>query len=304
MILIVGGSGHLGRATARRLLAQGKEVRIMTRNPAAVADLTRQGAQVVEGDLRNSAQIQGACRGAEQVLAAAHALNGKGGNNPASVDDLGNRHLIAAAGDAGVKHFIFISIQGAGPEHPIEFFRIKYTIEEYLRASGLSYTILRPSAYMDLWGELIGEPILKQGKVTIFGSGENPINFISVDDVAEMICLALADPRALNRSIDLGGPENLTMNQVAGIFETLRGQEAEKRHVPLAAMRVMSVIMRPLNPALARLIRNSVFMDRADLRFDPAETNREFPLPLTRFEDWSRAHFGQAATRGKIVSEM
>ena len=299
MILIVGGSGYLGQATARRLLAQGEEVRIMTRNPASVADLTRQGAQVVEGDLRNSAQIQAACRGVEQVLAAAHALNGKGDNNPVRVDDLGNRYLIDAARDAGVKQFIFISIQGASSQHPLEFFRIKFAIEEYLRASGLSYTILRPSAYMELWGELIGEPILKQGKVTIFGSGENPINFISVDDVAEMIYLALADPRALNRSIDIGGPENLTMNQVAGIFEALRGQAAIKRHVPLAAMRVMSVIMRPLNPALARLISNGVFMDRADLRFDPTETCREFPLPLTRFEDWSRAHIGQATVSGK-----
>lgn len=293
MILIVGGSGHLGRATALRLLAQGKAVRVMTRNPSAAADLSQHGAEVMSGDLRNPAQLQSACRGAEQVLAAAHALNGKGDNNPSRVDDLGNRHLIDAARTYGIKHFIFISILGASPEHPLEFFRIKYRIEDYLRASGLNFTILRPSAYMDLWGELIGEPILKQGRATIFGSGDNPINFISVDDVAETVCTALEDHRALNTSIDIGGPQNLTMNQVAQIFEKLSGHKAQKRHIPLVAMRAMSLFMRPINPTLSRLIQNGIYMDRADLRFDAAETNREFPLPLTCFEDWSRAHFGQ-----------
>jgi len=293
MILIVGGSGRLGRATALRLLAQGKAVRVMTRSPSSVVDLEQRGVEIVSGDLRNPAQLHHACQGIEQVLAAAHALNGKGNNNPSSVDNLGNRHLIDAARTSGVKHYIFISIQGASPDHSLEFFRIKYAVEDYLRASRLDYTILRPSAYMDLWGELIGVPILEHGKVTIFGSGENPINFISVDNVAEMVCMALEDQHALNRTIDLGGPQNLTMNEVAQIFEKLSGHSATKRYIPLAAMRVMSLFMRPINPTLSRLAQNGVYMDQADLRFDTTKTNREFPLPLTFFEDWSLAHFGQ-----------
>lgn len=294
MILIVGGSGHLGRAVARRLLTQGKKVRVMTRNPPALSDLAQQGVEVVVGDLRNPAQIKNACMGIEQVLAAAHALNGKGRNDPSNVDDQGNRRLIETAKIEGVKHFIFISILGASREHPLEFFRIKHRIEDHLRTSGLAYTILRPSAYMDLWAELIGEPILRQCRVTIFGRGENPINFISVDDVAEMINLALEEPRALNRSIDLGGPQNLTLNQVVKIFEALRGQPAQKRYVPLAVMRAMSVLMRPINPGLARLIQNGIFMDRADLSFDTNGIPLDFQLPLTLFQDWAHAHFDQA----------
>ena len=293
MILIVGGSGHLGRVAARRLLTQGQKVRVMTRNPPALSDLAQQGAEVVGGDLRDPDQIRNACQGVEKVLAAAHALNGKGTNNPANVDDQGNRRLIETAKIYGVKHFIFISILGASQEHPLEFFRIKHRIEEHLRTSGLPYTILRPSAYMDLWAELIGEPILRQGKVTIFGRGENPINFISVDDVTAMIGLALEDPHALNRSIDLGGPQNLTLNQVVKIFEDIRGQPAQKRYVPLAAMRAMSVLMRPINPGLARLVQNGIFMDRGDLSFNANGTQLEFKLPLTSFQDWAHARFGQ-----------
>src|SRR5712691_7356774 len=219
MMLIVGASGRLGSVVAQRLLAQGKPVRLMTRNPFSLAHLKQQGAEVVSGDLRAPASLASACQGVEQVLAAAHALDGKGDNNPQTVDDMGNRHLIDAAKAAGVKHFIFVSVLGASPDSPLEFFRIKYRTEEYLRASGLSFTILRPSAYMELWAQLIGQPIVEQGKTTIFGRGNNPINFVSVEDVTRFVCIALEESRVCNRVIEVGGPENLTFNQLAETFE-------------------------------------------------------------------------------------
>src|SRR5437763_8745769 len=199
MMLIVGASGLLGSVVAQRLLAQGKPVRAMTRNPLSLAHLQQQGTEVVSGDLRNPTSLLSPCEGVEQVLAAAHALVGKGDNNPQTVDDAGNRHLIDAAKAAGVKNFIFVSVQGASPDSPLEFFRIKYRTEEYLRASGLSFTILRPGAFMDLWAQLIGRPRLEQDKTTIFGRGNNPINFVAVEDVARFVCTVLADPRAHNR---------------------------------------------------------------------------------------------------------
>ena len=180
MILIVGASGRLGSAVAQRLLAEGKQVRLMTRTPSNLVDLKRQGAEVVSGDLRNPESLKNACQGVEQVLAAAHALVGKGDNNPQTVDDAGNRQLIDAARAAGVKHFVFLSILGASPDAPVEFFRIKNHTEEYLRTSGLNFTIIRASAFMDLWAQLIGQSIVEQGKTTIFGRGNNPINFVAV----------------------------------------------------------------------------------------------------------------------------
>jgi len=288
MILIVGASGRLGSVVAQRLLAQGKPVRLMTRTPLNLAHLKQQGAEVVSGDLRNSASLVSACQGVEQVLAAAHALVGKGDNNPQTVDDAGNRHLIDAAKAAGVKHFIFVSVQGASPDSPLEFFRIKYRTEEYLRASGLSFTIFRPGAFMNLWAQLIGQPILEQGKTTIFGRGNNPINFVAVEDVAHFVCTALEDPRARNQVIEVGGPENLTLNQVAEIFERVSGRQAKKRHIPLPMMRVMSILMQPINPALSRQIRTGIYMDTANLRYDMTETARAFGIQLTPLEEIAR----------------
>jgi uncharacterized protein YbjT (DUF2867 family) len=262
----------------------------MTRTPLNLAHLKQQGVEVVSGDLRDPASLLSACQGVEQVLAAAHALTGKGDNNPQTVDDAGNRQLIDAAKAAGVKHFVFISVMGASPNAPVEFFRIKYRTEEYLRASGLSFTIIRPSAFMDLWAQLIGQPILKQRKATIFGRGNNPVNFVAVEDVARFVCIAFADPRAHNRVIEVGGPENLTLNQVAEIFAGVSGRQAKKRHVPLPMMRAMSILLRPVNPALSRLIRLSIYMDTAPQCYDMTETLKLFPLPLTRLKEWIQHH--------------
>jgi uncharacterized protein YbjT (DUF2867 family) len=250
---------------AQRLLTQGKPVRAMTRTPSTLAHLQQQGAEVVNGDLRDPASLLRACEGVEQVLAAAHALVGKGDNNPHTVDDAGNRQLIDAAKAAGVQHFIFVSVQGASPDSPLDFFRIKYRTEEYLRASGLNFTILRCSAFMELWAQLIGQPILEQGKTIIFGRGNNPINFVAVEDVAHFVSMAFDDPRARNQVIEVGGPENLTFNQMAEIFERASGRQAKKRHVPLPMMRLMSILMQPINPALSRQIKAGIYMDTANL---------------------------------------
>ncbi len=288
MILIVGASGRLGGTVAKRLLAQGKAVRLMTRTPSNLVHLKQQGAEVVSGDLRNPASLLSACEGVEQVLAAAHALTGKGDNNPQTVDDAGNRQLIDTARAAGVKHFVFLSILGASPDAPVEFFRIKYHTEEYLRASDLSFTIIRPSAFMDLWAQLIGLPILEQGKTTIFGRGNNPINFVAVEDVARFVCIAFENSRTRNEVIEVGGPENLTLNQVAETFERVSGRQAKKRHIPLPMMRAMSILMQPVNPALSRQIRLGVFMDTANLCYDITEMSRTFGVQLTTMEDIAR----------------
>jgi len=288
MILIVGASGRLGGTVAKRLLAQGKAVRLMTRTPSNLVHLKQQGAEVVSGDLRNPASLLSACEGVEQVLAAAHALTGKGDNNPQTVDDAGNRQLIDTARAAGVKHFVFLSILGASPDAPVEFFRIKYHTEEYLRASDLSFTIIRPSAFMDLWAQLIGLPILEQGMTTIFGRGNNPINFVAVEDVARFVCIAFENSRTRNEVIEVGGPENLTLNQVAETFERVSGRQAKKRHIPLPMMRAMSILMQPVNPALSRQIRLGVFMDTANLCYDITEMSRTFGVQLTTMEDIAR----------------
>lgn len=291
MILIVGATSKLGRALIPLLLAEGAAVRAMTRTPEKADDLKQPGVEVVSGDLRDRASLAKACEGAEKVLAAAHAFLGRGDNTPEKVDNAGNRNLIDAAKAAGVKHFVFTSALGAGADHPVDFFRIKYQSEEYLRNSGLSYTILRPAPFMEMWAELIGKPVVTRGKATIFGRGKTPVNFVSVEDVARFAKIALFDASARNQVISIGGPENLTVEQVVEIFERVSGRQAKKSHVPLPLMRAMRWLTRPINPALSRQIAMGIFMDTADQVFDMSATLQRYPLELTRLEEVVRRRY-------------
>ncbi|MBI5032323.1 MAG: SDR family oxidoreductase [Chloroflexi bacterium] len=292
MYLLVGATSKLGVRVARRLLADGKPVRAMTRTPAKAEELKKLGAQIVQGDLRDAGSLKRACAGVEKVFDAAHGFPGEGNNNPFTVDQDGNRALVDTAKAAGVKHFVFTSMLGAGVVNSVDFFRIKYASEEYLCASGLSYTILRPSAFMESWATLVGEPIIKTGKTTIFGRGDNPINFVSVDDVARYALIALDDQRARNQIIEIAGPENLTMNQVAAVFEKLAGHPAQKSHVPLPMMRIMSAMTRPFNPAFSRQVAAGISMDTEGWAFDPNQVLNPFRLQATKLEEFARATYG------------
>lgn len=292
MILIVGASGRLGGIVARQLLAQGRPVRAMSRSPQKLSALAQAGAEVVVGDVRNPASLAQACRGAEQVVSAVHAFNSVGDNTPRTVDDQGGRRLIEAASAAGVRHFVMLSIYGARADHPIDVFRAKVSAEQALRGSGLSFTILRPTAFMELWLDIMAEPMRAQGRALIFGRGVNPINFVSVEDVARFVLIGLLDPQARGQLIEVGGPENLSLTQVVAIIERVTGRVARKQHIPLPALQALSVAARPIRPAFARRAASGVLMDTQDMRFDPAPTLSRFPGELRRMEDVARERFG------------
>ena len=101
--------------------------------------------------------------GAQTVVSAVTGFAGRGSMNPRTVDGEGNRNLIRAAQEAGVEHFILVSIHGAAPDHPMELYRENYRAEQALMNSRLEWTILRPTVYMETWGGIVGSPILQTG---------------------------------------------------------------------------------------------------------------------------------------------
>lgn len=277
MILLAGGTGNLGRRVVRLLAARGLPVRVLTRDPARAAGLASAGVEVASGDVRDPASIARAVAGARVIISAIQGFSGTGGDSPETVDHAGNGILVRAAHEAGAEHFILVSVQGAAPDHPMGLFRAKYRAEQELRASGLAWTILRPTASMETWAQLVGKPLIETGKTRIFGRGENPINFVAADDVARFVELAVVDPALRGELVEVGGPENLTMRQVARTFEGTAGKAGKVSHVPLPMMRALAVLLRPVNPTIARQIQAGVVMDTRDMAFDPAETVRRFP---------------------------
>ena len=273
MILVAGGTGTLGTRLVPRLAEAGHVVRVLTRDPARAQHLAGPGVQVVCGDVRDPAQVAQAVRGAGTVISAVHGFAGPGRVSPATVDRAGNAHLIGAAARAGAT-FVLVSVVGAGPAHPIGLFRAKRAAEEMLRASGIPWTIVRATAFMEPWATIMGRMLETSGKIVVFGRGDNPVNFVSATDVAALVERAVTAPGLRGQVLEIGGPDNLTFNQVAAILQETTGRHATVRHIPRPALRVMASLTAGIKPALARQARAALAMDTIDMTFDPTATRR------------------------------
>jgi nucleoside-diphosphate-sugar epimerase len=129
---------------------------------------------------------------------------------------------------------------------------------------------------------------LTTGKTTIFGSGNNPTNFISARDAARIAVIALTNPEMKNRTIEMGGCDNVTKNQIAEMYGRFSGRNPKVTHVPTGVMKFMAPILRPIQPVISRLMLLSVWGDITDQTFDPTAMLEEFPMTLTRVEDFIR----------------
>jgi uncharacterized protein YbjT (DUF2867 family) len=281
VIVVAGGTGTLGTRLVPRLTAQGQAVRLLTREPARAQHLAGPGVDLVRGDVRDPRSVAEALDGASTVISAVHGFAGPGGVSPASVDRAGNAHLIAAAANVGAA-FVLMSVVGASPAHPIELFRAKHAAEEMLRASGIPWTIVRATAFMETWAEIMSRPLQASGKILVFGRGDNPINFVSATDVAALAERVVTDPGLRGQVLELGGPGNLTFNQLAAMMQEVSGRRGAVRHIPRPALHTMAWLTAAIKPALARQACAALFMDTHDMTFDSSATRRAFPdLPHT-----------------------
>jgi uncharacterized protein YbjT (DUF2867 family) len=281
MILMVGASGHLGSLIVERLLTQGMSLRLLSRRPETLAKWRKEGVEIFEGDLRDAGSLAVACQGVTHVVTTAHAAEGSLGNTPVEVDLLGNRALIAAAKGAGVEHFVFVSAHSAHPDSPVDVFRFKYQSEQELRASGMAYTILRPTHLMDTWVGLLGKPILTQQAVTLYGRGDNALCLVATSDVAAFTVMALKEPNARNQTLTIGGPERHTLRQVVACFEHLLDHPIRVRTIPRPMLRLAALGLRPFNPVLSRQAMMSWLVDTRDQTIDMTGTLQRYPVRLT-----------------------
>src|SRR3712207_6813787 len=121
MILVVGATGVLGGMITRKLLEQGNDVRILVRPQSNYRPLVEAGAQPVFGDLKDRSSLDPAVEGIDTVVTTANSASRGGDDTVQSVDLEGNRNLVEAAAQAGVKHFIFTSALGADASSPVPF---------------------------------------------------------------------------------------------------------------------------------------------------------------------------------------
>jgi uncharacterized protein YbjT (DUF2867 family) len=275
--------------------ASDRRVRVLARHPIPDG-IPGDDMEVVTGDVRDSDTLDVAIDGVQTVVSA---MSGFGGREPLgthAVDRDGNLRLIDAARASGVSHFVLLSIHQAAPDHPMPMLRDKWAAEEALRASGLSWTIIRPTAYLETWLGILGDPLATSGTTRVFGRGQNPINFVSAADVARFVKLAMVEPDLRGAAIEVPGPQNLTLDELAAVVGTAIGQPARIRHVPPLGMRLARLLTRPFKPVLSAQIAAALVMDARDMSVDGPSRRAAYPaIPMTTAVDVAAGMFGSGA---------
>jgi uncharacterized protein YbjT (DUF2867 family) len=286
LILVAGGTGLLGAQVVELLRKRNLEVRVLTRDRSRADRLVELGAVVIEGDVRDQAAVRRAVEGVQTVVSAIHGFVGRRGVNPATIDRGGNRNLVLAGRSSGVESVVLLSADAAAPDHPMDLMRMKYAAEQDLKGSGLGWTIIRPTAFMETWCEVLGRPLLETGATKVFGRGENPVNFVAASDVARLVELAVVDSGLRGETIGAYGPQNLTTSQFVDVFQSTTGATGKVGHIPPAAMRVAAVLMPMIYPAIGRQIRAGLVMDRAAMARDDSEFRHCYPtIPVTNLAE-------------------
>jgi NADH dehydrogenase len=240
MYLIAGATGILGGEICRQLGAAGKPFRAMVRptsDPEKVAALESSGAELVEADLKDRGSLDRACEGATAVLSTVTSmLSQQPGDSIAAVDRDGQINLVDAAEGAGVPRYAYISFsRHIDSDAPLA--NAKRDVERRLEESNLGYTILRPAFFMELaFNPMLGFDAAN-GKIVVYGTGENKISFVSIADVASFAIEAVERDTAARQTFEVGGPEPLTQMEAVRIFEDIAGREFELQMVPEEALR-------------------------------------------------------------------
>jgi uncharacterized protein YbjT (DUF2867 family) len=260
-----------------------------TGDASRIDELRAAGAELAMGDLKDPASILAACAGATAVLSTASSmLSRQPGDTIEGVDRLGQLQLIEAAKSAGVKHFVYLSFSPIAEDFGLQ--RAKREVERALIASGMTYTILRPTFFMEIWlSAALGFDVAAR-RARIFGTGENPISWISFPNVAEFAVRSIDTPAARNATFTLGGPEALAPLEVVRIFEEVGGAPFTVEFVMESVLRAgKASARRALDEAFAALSLGYAHGEAIDMR--PAL--EAIPVRLVGVREYSKWLFNE-----------
>jgi NADH dehydrogenase len=275
----------------RRLASAGKPFRAMVRStsdPAKKEALNQLGGQLAEGDLKDGSSLLRACADATAIVTTPTAiLSQQHGDTFESVDLRGQMQLVDAACAAKVGHFVFISVSGSLLKHRDNpLCAAKQAVENHLRQSGLTYTILRPTFFTEIWLTPHLGFDFANAKATIYGSGENKISYISLHNVADFAVAALSNSAARNAVLELGGPEALNQLEVVRIFEQTAGRAFEKQFVSEEALQARKVVA---TNAVERTFADLTLAAARGERIDMGETFEKFSVHPRLVREYAKA---------------
>lgn len=251
MILVTGGTGFVGSHVVQRLRQENLPVRVVARAPEKAGELRDLGAEVVPGDIADPASLAAAAAGCERIIHLVGIIQEGRGFTFRSIHVEGTRNVLAAAKQAGARHVLYQSALGTRENAKSEYHRTKWEAEQLVKESGIPFTILRPSLIYgagDAFTNRLSEMIRLSPVLPVIGSGRSRVQPISIDDVAACIVKAVQDEAFFNRTFEIGGPEQLTYEQVTQAIAEALGVNRPTVHMPMLFMRTMAKVAETVLP--------------------------------------------------------
>jgi len=287
LILVTGATGNQGSAIAHHLLQRGNfKVRALVRDPnkpASVA-LEQAGAELVVGDLNDRASLDRALQGAYGVVSLQIILDG------IDTEIRQGKAVADAASSARIQHFVYSSVGSAERNTGIPHFDSKFQVEEYIRASELPYTILRPVFFFYNYNMM--RPMVDAGTLFQPLSPETKLQQLSEEDYGEMVADVFDRPADfMNREIEVASVE-MTMPEIAAAFSRVLGKTVEYQQIPFEAFE------QQIGEELTIMYR---WFENVGYAADLAQLKRDFPAQ-TDFESYLREHGWQNQPEAQPMS--
>ena len=245
-VLVVGGTGTLGRQIARRALDDGHQVRCMVRTPRKAAFLQEWGCELTRGNLLEPDSLDYALDGVDAVIDAATSRP----DDPKSIyitDWDGKVNLLRACERAEVKRFVFLSLLGAHRHRSVPLMDIKACTENLLESSDFDYTILQGAAFMQGVISQFAIPVLESQTVWVSGS-PTAIAYMNTQDVARFAVAALNRPETIRNSFPVVGPKAWNSGEVVQFCERCTDKSARVFRMgpaPILALQAVASFFEP-----------------------------------------------------------
>ncbi len=286
-VLVAGATGFLGGEICRQLIGKNKNVKGLVRATSdanKVAKLKELGVEIVAGDLKDKSSLENALHGISAIISTVSStLSRQAGDSIQTVDDEGQNNLIDAAVAANISQFVYVSFCAMPGQFPLQ--TAKRKVEKHLAESGLNYTILQPTFFMEVWLSPALGFDYPNAKATVYGEGKNRISWIAIKDVASFAVASLDNPVTKNRSIELGGPTALSPLEVVNIFEASHGKKFELQFVPEEALRTQKdAAQDPLSESFAALMLSFAHGSEIDMK----DIIDVIPMQLTSVNDYAK----------------
>lgn len=284
-VLVIGGTGMLGEPVARKLLADGHTVRVLSRRPEAARQRFGDAVEVAGGDVEDEAAVRAAMQGCTAVHLS---LDGAGDWD---LERRGAEVVARAAGECGLRRISTISGASACEENAwFPMTRAKLDAEKAIRECGVPYTIFRCTMFMETL------PTFVQGeKAMVMGKQRVKWHFIAARDYARMVATALPLADAEGKILYVYGPETWNMEEAVERYRAICAPHAQLAHIPFWLLSVVSLF-----PGKQKLRRVGLpimrYFSKVSEIGDSAEADQLLGAPTTTLEQWCRERAGGAAS--------